>query len=705
MKYLKHIFTVSIAVASLVSCGKVGPITGPESGAIEFGAGIGSSVVQTKGDPEPGPDPDPNHAKHTLFTQGTKASVRMSGLWTGKGTVIEYTTATMGAETSKDSNHNLAPCNPVLFWDDFGSADIGNVDGRAKGLDIVAVAVDKETTAPTVGNDQWNAFPWALDVNQSAGWATKDLLVSNNVRFSSTLAEDNAYKFDRRQFGKRLEFTHAMSKVTILLTAGEGFPIVAEQHCFEGVPEVTLLNFKYTGNVDIVGKVMTPTEDVADLTPAKYEGGAAHTANYNALVYPGNAFADNTNIIRIAVDGNVYYINATKINAVNEADGNVFEKGINYIIKATLNKTNINVSATISAWDDLESEEVEPVISIDTDWGKVDGDAPGDGFTSFSFYRSLSLASGYSATLDKENGCIPAEAIAVKPTAPETKWIFKNSSDDVVKLFWPTHDTHYQFRGVWPLTETTTVGATPDAPHLETVNTAEAIKIYNTAYSAGTYPSDLLIGRPEFADESETCHNPDHDPVNLYNDGICATQGLVTLNFRYMMSQVEVLLSTTDEGSTDHVQLGENTVVEIVNVTNSEYAKIGDRTITTGTQASEYTLDPVSTAGLEGDDLVKAKLTRHSAIVPQPLTYTTAGAETNLRFRITVTNSDSTKDIYYADVNPIKKKNSAVKIAPNERWESGVHYLYNLKITKTEITVTATLTDWTTVEGNEDVWF
>lgn len=702
MKYLKHIFTVSIAVASLVSCGKVGPITGPESGAIEFGAGIGSSVVQTKGDPEP----DPNHAKHTLFTQGTKASVRMLGVWDGKEDVIEYTTATMGAETSKDSGHNLAPCDPVLFWDDFGSADIVNGDGRARGLDIVAVAVDKETTAPAVGNAQWDAFPWALAVDQSEGWATKDLLVSNNVRYSENLEEDNAYKFDRRQFGKLLEFTHAMSKVTILLTAGEGFPIVAEQHCFEGVPEVTLLNFKYTGNVDIVEKVITPTSATADLTPTMYDGGAAHTANYNALVYPGNAFADNTNIIRIAVDGNVYYINATKINAVNTADDNVFEKGINYIIKATLNKTNINVSATILAWDDLESEEVEPVISIDTDWGKVDGDAPGDGFTRFSFYRSLSLASGYSATLDKVNGCIPAEAIALTPTAPETKWIFKNSSDEIVKLFWPTHDTHYHFRGVWPLTKTTTVEEKPDAPHLETVNTAEAIKIYNTAYSAGTYPSDLFIGRPEFDDPANTtCENPDHAPVNLYDGGICATQGLVTLNFRYMMSQVEVLLSTTDEGSTDHVQLGENTVVEIVNVTNSEYAKIGDCTITTGTQASEYTLDPVSTADLEGDDLVKAKLTRHSAIVPQPLTYTTAGAETNLRFRITVTNSDSTKDIYYADVNPIKKKNSAEKIAPNDRWESGVHYLYNLKITKTEITVTATLTDWIKVEGEEDVWF
>lgn len=734
-----YVFFAAFGMLAAACNGKL-PVNpeGEANGSIVLGAGIGSSVAVTK----VLADPDEGHGHHQLFTEGTKASVRMFGQWAGKGDVIEYTTATMGAESAANSKHNLAPCNPVLFWDDFGSADASNTGGRARGLDIVAVAVDGEATAPVVGNDQWNTFPWALAVNQSEGWAAKDLLVSNNVLYNAEDAKDNAYKFENRLAGKLLVFTHAMSKVTIQLTAGEGFPVgdVSHEHEFQSVPQVSLLNFKYTGNVNIVGKVATPTSEVANLTPAMYEGGAEHTAYYNALVYPGNAFADNTNIIRIAVDGNVYYINATKINAVNLADGDVFEKGINYIIKATLNKTNINVTATISDWVDLESEDVAPVINVNADWGKADTGTLGDGFTSFSFYRSLRLASGYSENLEKENDCIPAEAIAVQPTAPETKWSFKNSSAAIVKLFWPTHDTHYQFRGVWPLTETTAVGATPTAPHLETVNAEEAIKIYNTAYSAGTYPSDLLIGRPEFADESETCHNADHNPVNLYNGGICATQGLVTLNFCYMMSQVEVLLSTTDEGSTDHVQLGENTVVEIVNVTNSEYAKIGDRTITTGTQASEYTLDPVSTAGLEGDKLAKAILTRHSAIVPQPLTYTTAGAETNLRFKITVTNADAVLyadateynaanstsltddqfndlsdeekiktpadvDIYYADVNPIKKKNSAEKIAPNGRWERGVHYLYNLKITKTEITVTATLTDWIKVEGEEDVWF
>ena len=98
------------------------------------------------------------------------------------------------------------------------------------------------------------------------------------------------------------------------------------------------------------------------------------------------------------------------------------------------------------------------------------------------------------------------------------------------------------------------------------------------------------------------------------------------------------------------------------------------------------------------------ELKRHSAIVPQVLTFTNAGASTNTRFKITVTNGDGTTDVYYADINPIKKADGTDLVAPKGKWESGVHYKYNLKLTKSEIKVSATITDWTTVNAAEDVW-
>ena len=156
------------------------------------------------------------------------------------------------------------------------------------------------------------------------------------------------------------------------------------------------------------------------------------------------------------------------------------------------------------------------------------------------------------------------------------------------------------------------------------------------------------------------------------------------------MAQVEVHLSTTNTSS--QVNL-ENAVVEIVNVYNTGDVKLGDREVIPTGSLSSYTLATVSGAGNEN--------MRLSAIVPQQLTYTAAQASTNVRFRITLANGD----VYYADVAPIKKTGTAVLVAPNGKWESGVHYVYHPKHSKTEITVSATLDDWSTVKAEEDVWF
>ena len=65
-----------------------------------------------------------------------------------------------------------------------------------------------------------------------------------------------------------------------------------------------------------------------------------------------------------------------------------------------------------------------------------------------------------------------------------------------------------------------------------------------------------------------------------------------------------------------------------------------------------------------------------------------------MQLKITV--KDGTKsDVYYAVVN---------KIDNITKWEAGTHYVYTLNIKKTGISVTATITDWTTAEGSDDIW-
>ena len=659
---------------------------GETDNAITLRAGIreGGSGVETRA-------ADPNHTHHLAFKQGTLAALRIDGTWNGQ-TVTKTTTATIGAETA-NSKHNALTMSPMLYWDDYGTADPANTSGRTTGLTIYGVAVNGITPAPIV-EDNWKSLSWELDADQTSGWTRKDLLTSNNIKDGN----DGTLKFDEvkgNTASDLLVFTHAMSKITVNLKAGEGFA----DNAFVNPPTVTVLGTYLSGevNVEEATTSVSATESKSTIT-LKKEGSpsSGYTATYTGLMMPGNKYGDADNILKINADGNIYYVTAKEINAVNTENEDVFERGKNYILNVTLNKTSIKVTATITDWVDVQSEEVSPVINVGANWGAA-GSGSSDNFDSFSFYRSTSKLVDYSKNYSgNANNYFAPEGVAYKPNTPTDQWPFK-SGETIVKLYWPNHNTHYHFRGVWPTTSVETSDK-ETAPHVSKVSDDDAtqkIDIKSVPYKQNFFPSDLLIGMPEFNDNNKMCQNSDHTSVDQSEEGICATEGKITLNFRYVMSQVEVILSTSPEGSSDHVNINDNTKVEIVNVANEGYVKLGDREVVTLTTTDTYKLDAVTGSGNE--------LKRRSAIVPQVLTFTNAGDSTNTRFKITVTNGDGTTDVYYADIKPIKKADGTV-VAPNDKWESGVHYIYNLKLTKSEIKVSATVTDWTTVNAAEDVW-
>lgn len=718
MKFTHYLYIAPIALLAACSSEKLSTTEGPQpatehpDGQILLTAGIneGNSAAATRA----GAEDSHTNPGHLTLTTGTKLALRISGTWTGHSpeTVVQTTTATVGAETASDSKHNSLTLSPVRYWDEYGTADEANATtGRAEGLTIFGAAVDGQTAIPTdlasvneVSDESaWKALSWTLAADQSAGWAAKDLLISNNVQPApgASTSNDGTYKFAERASGKLLEFRHAMSKITVNLTAGAGF----EGGVFAAAPTVWLTSnegsstanteWPYTtGTVDITKGAVTGQGAPAVVKMYNAAAASGYDATQEALVVPGSAFKKDAVIAKINADGNIYYVTSEKIRAaINASAHNTDDPtvaGKNYIINVTVNKTAIEVTATVTDWINVEAAEVSPVINVNADWGT---EASIIDATTFSLYRSTSLDNGYST---KSGSYYPAESIVSKADAG-SDWTM------TPQLYWPNHNTHYQFRGVWPRTGTET-GHPRVEDGTEDTNGCQVIKVQNVAYTANTFPSDLMIARPEIV-KTEMCNNsePGHTATYLYSGGICATEGKINLNFRYMMSQVEVILSTSGDTDPDKVELA-GAVVEIVNIYNNGDVKLGDRTVVP-TGSGSYQLDAVSGTGNENK--------RHSAIVPQQLTYTTPQADSNVRFKITITNtngtvdtSDDTQDIYYADINPILKSGSTTeKVAPNGAWESGYHYVYNLKLTKTKVQVTATLTDWKKVEAGTDVWF
>lgn len=645
------------------------PNMGNAGNAIVLRAGVteGGSGVTTRA-------VDGRHTKHVPFAAGNKMTLQINGTWTGKGTITQETTGTTAAEVD-DSKHNGVETSPLRFWNDYGVADPDNTDGRAAGLTIYGVAVnDADASAPTVSS--WTALPWILPVDQRTGWTAKDLLTSNNI----SAGGDGTFKFEdflgtsHNTPSNILEFTHAMSKVTVVLTAGAGFP----DGQFKTNVSVTLKQFKNEGNVDIVSKTSTAGVATNDIQMHLADGGVDNaTATFDALVYPGNTFDNATDILELAADGNTFVVTAAKLNAAIKAalDANattgyplgtsnlsaepkVYDtklvQGWNYKLLITVNKTGITVVATIVDWNEVTATTEYPKIRINDSFGLT-----GTAFEhDFDFFRSLQIDQAYSKDAYVEHA--------------EDAGVHTYTFHD--QLYWPDHSTHYFFRGVFPRVQTASeAGWIPSVKVASSTSSASTIAVQNAAYSANTYPSDLAIGYPHTTTETCTAHSKE-----VATQGICATEGTIRMNFKYVMSQVEVkLTSAAGEG---HVNIDANTVIKIVGGYTAGNISMQDGSAACTGDKADYTMQG-GTA-----------LDRLDAIVPQDLG--------DMKFLVIVKNGEDNYDNYECRIANIQVGGNTITA-----WEPGKKYVYTLEIQKTAITSIATLKDWVTVTGSENIWF
>ncbi len=689
---------------------------------------------------------------HKTFTTNTKLTLRVDGTWLGKAdgsaphgtisgtTVSQKTTAAIGdgisvnSEGSATHNKVIFTDAEALYWDNYGSADPANMspvdgNGRDKGLTIYGVAVDGVTTAPEVTS--WTAQPWNVGeptdgvINQTSGWSTKDLLTSNNIRVAPG---DGTYKFDDyihdltespKQASNLLEFTHAMTKITVNLTAGEGFPgyeTGAENAKFQAAPTVKLLGFNYTGNVNIETKTSTPTSATTTNintyrdNGVAWVGGGQHTSQFTALVFPGNQFSatiaddapkytptSSTDILELNADGNIYKVTAAQLvkaiagtSVTGTTVNGTLEQAKNYILNITVNKTDIEVTATIKNWVDVPTEDALPKINVAATYGYTAGTLSSTAFTNnYDLFRSTVKATGYDEDANSSNGINPA----ARYTESSTSW------DKTI--YWPNHQTHYFFRGVYPQVGTVASGTTLPNEAVTTENGNDVIAVANATYTTATYPSDLAIAIPRGTTPGsydETCKESGHTST----PGICATEGVINMNFEYAMSKVEVRLKSSKEDAGHIALTKDNTKVEIIGGYSKARIKLSDGlhdAYADATDKVDYTLSNLSTP------VTGFLVTTLDAIVPQEI-------GNDVIFRITVITddkdnddpSDDETDIYECKVNLINVKNSS-PATPVTEWAHGKHYIYELDLNKTAINVTATLKDWVTVTASDNIWF
>ena len=650
-------------------------------GPIEFTVGVEASPAQralTRAEESPAT------TGYYAMQPNTRVRLRVDGAWNRKPTPAISKQTTCTAETATGTINALSFTeNETLYWDDYGIGDPENSENNANGLQVLGVAVDGMDKAPEI--TEWESLEWPVITN-GKNVLNSDILVSNN------LTGTDAYKFVKptKDHPGNLVFVHPLSKITINLKAGVGFTngkIGNTTYKFENDPVVTLTNATTLATISDNAYCLTKgTINISDAsatsdgTKAAVVAGTTSTTDNTytvikqAIVYPGTPFSEGAVIAVVQADGNVYYVKADQIRAAmkaNDASTNYTTKaGYNYIINVTVTKTGILTTATVTAWNEVNAEEAFPKINVIAPVGNQGGSIPSDFNGKFGFWLSTDI--------DKEYVCGATPTIN---SDGSMDWTGTNL------LYWPDHNTHYHFRGIYP----------KDTQVTKENDGKQFVKVVNGAYSANTSPSNLLIGMPEFDGEA-LCGNQEsgHTQVDMRTGGICAREANINLNFRYMMSLVEVNLTSNSTDASSKVVL-DNATVELVNVGTEGNILLSNRSAEI---TSEGTFILPHTSGYN----------YHGVIIPQTLIDNAATDKNKVKFKITLY-TDATKttktDVYYADVAPIKvkEKNSSADAAATDAWQSGVHYVYNLNIIKTQINATVSLTDWKTYEASEEVWF
>ena len=428
-------------------------------GPIEFTVGVEASPSSVR---RAFTRDDESASSYYAMKAGTQVRLKVDGVWK-KGATPEKadsiskktTCTTVDAESGSVINALSFAEGEMLYWDDYGIGDPSYPENKTQGLKVLAVAVDGKAEAPSIADGEWESLSWNV-ATDGDDVLSRDIIVSNNL---------NAYTFANRNNAeaKKMIFQHPLSKITINLTAADGFPtasgVGATTHKFENDPTVTLTNAvtladindeanKYAltkGTVSIANATAT-----SDGTKAKLIAGTTSTSDANitvikqAIVYPDTQLGekDDDVIAIIEADGNVYPIRAKEIHAAITAKGGHTDfktlPGYHYILNITLKKSEVTLTATVTDWTKVETD-AKGDIAFDNDIKVVTVEGNGVSFgdkASFKLYRKKNAenekyAEATTCTYDATNG-----AWSYSPT-----------------IYWPNGTDSYYFRALSGNTE------------------------------------------------------------------------------------------------------------------------------------------------------------------------------------------------------------------------------------------------------------
>ena len=461
---------------------------------------------------------------HLQHVQGTGSDASLVGSYEKTITLTMNSNVTMSNTSDENIKQTTSfTTSESLYWDDFSDA---TKDIRTEGHGLRSAwgyCYNGKDNFPE-SNNHSDEITWEAATNQKSGFKTSDLLWSKTI-------DPVAYNHDKNNHGTiTIPYTHAMSKATIVLTAGEGF----NDKAFDNT-EITLkgvnVKGKFTASTATVVGTKTGEEgqyETGDIQMLKKSTDATNkSVTFECVFVPNTSLNDGKLWAEINdVAGNNYEIKLTSAMLANEKwRAGPTRSGVNYKLTATINKQKIDVVAQIADWINKETS-ADGKIQFSTDLTGVDyNDMPSG--TSYDVFTTESQTSGYSKSTTRNY--------------TDSKW-----TDEPV-IYWQGEGKGLYFRGL--------------AKYESNLITSVA---GSTSANQGT---DLLWATtPQHTGKD----NSGNDKTYQAGEKIDPRTSFVPLKFEHAMSKVKFVLKTTDD---------ENTKVELEGATMSIPGIITDGTI------------------------------------------------------------------------------------------------------------------------------
>ena len=406
-------------------------------------------------------------------------------------------------ENNTQKTSDITPDSP-LYWDDFSDAT-DYIRNEGHGLRSAwGYCYNGKEDFPE-SNNHTDEITWEAATDQTSGFKTSDLLWSKtqdpvNYQHGNNSGDSHGTI--------TIPYTHAMSKATIVLTAGEGFGDNAFDNTTITLKGVNVKG-KFTASTgQVVGVTAEGHHDTGNIQMLKKSTDATNkSVIFECVFVPNTLLSANNEWAEINdVAGNNYEIKLTSAMLATEKWGaGPTKSGVNYKLAATISKQKIDVVAQIADWIYKETS-ADGKIQFSTDLTGVDYNDMISG-TSYDVFTSKSRTTGYSKSTTRNY--------------TDSKWT------DYPVIYWQGEGKGLYFRGLAKYEN----------------NLIKSVEGSTTA-NQGT---DLLWATtPEHTGKD----NSGNDKTYEAGEKIDPRTSFVPLKFEHAMSKVKFVLKTTDDKNT-----------------------------------------------------------------------------------------------------------------------------------------------------------